>query len=103
MIITCRKLSCIYNKGLTCGRKNLHIDRCLDCDMFKKNKKQKYDISKTMYEIAPEIAPYTHIKECNINCDARCIFNDKGKCMANGITINEKKDSCPGCMTFIDK
>ena len=101
MNISCRKTKCKYNNNYVCTSKNIFIQKNLNCAYYQPTKKSDLqDVSKTMFELAPEIAPYKHNKKTNIMCEARCIFNKHNKCVCNGILINgesnkenDKKDS----------
>lgn len=89
MNISCRKTKCKHNNNYVCTRKNIFIQKNLDCANYEPVKKDNLqDVSKTMFEIAPEIAPYKHNKQTNISCEANCIFNKQNKCVCNGIFIN---------------
>jgi len=49
--------------------------------------------------ILPEPTPYNHRLKCKVECKAKCLFNEKGLCVANGITIDTFKQM-PQCQTF---
>jgi hypothetical protein len=89
MNICCRKEKCKFNKNYICTRSNLEINdnrECLNYEIVDKGLLQ--DSSKTMFEIAPKLAPYKDNKDIKISCKANCLFNKKGKCVCNGIIIN---------------
>ena len=89
MNIVCRKTKCKHNHNLACMSKQLLIDSKLNCEFFEPiEDKSVEDISKQMMEIAPEIAPFRHSREVDISCEANCVFNNSGKCMANGIFVS---------------
>ena len=54
-----------------------------------------------MFEVAPDLHPYRHNKKIDINCSAKCLFNDGGKCKANGISVSNKHTAI--CITAIPK
>ena len=101
MNISCRKTKCKFNNNYVCTSKNIFIQKNLNCAYYEPVKKENLqDVSKTMFEIAPEIAPYKHNKKTNIFCEADCIFNKNNRCVSNGIFVNgesnkenDKKDS----------
>ena len=101
MNISCRKTKCKYNNNYVCTSKSILIQSDLNCAYYEPIKKDTLqDISKTMFEIVPQIAPFKHNKEVKINCEADCIFNKGNHCVCNGIFINgesskenDKKDS----------
>ena len=54
------------------------------------------------FEIAPEVAEFSHKDNTYVDCHAKCLFNKNGKCNANGITVLE--DSEKGfCGTYIEE
>ena len=117
MNITCRKTDCKYNHNFVCAVENLNVgghslcnsyERCEDKECHRvdlKNvsaEKKIEDSSKKMFKKAPKYDPYRSAKHCNICCQAKCMFNDKKRCHANGITVNDLEES-PYCMTFLEK
>jgi len=102
MDIRCRKSGCRYNKGQTCMAKYVGIDTHTKCESFVRGGEDK-DYSRLMFESAPEFAPTRHIRTVNLRCQQRdCLFNDKGGCSANGITVTVlDEQNRPQCGTFI--
>ncbi len=100
MDIKCRKTICKHNKGQCCFACCVDIDKNTVCKSYDKNiekENEKNDFSKRMFESAPEYENFRHIKNVFLNCEAKdCIFNNDGKCRANGITIidDNEKSSC---------
>lgn len=89
MNISCRKIKCKHNQNYACQSRAIKIREDLNCDFYEPIEKEDLqDVSKTMFEIAPEIAPFRHNKEAKIKCDADCIFNKAHKCCSNGIFVN---------------
>ncbi len=102
MDIRCRKTDCKFNEGLTCLVDKLNINKNNTCDCFEKGK-EKIDISKQIFsDTPPDIKDYRHLKDINMKCETKCLFNRSGKCIANGITINEIKDIAK-CITYKKK
>ena len=106
MDLKCRKTICKHNNKYACMAKEILVDRCTNCDTYEKDPKKQgehlQDVSKTMFEAAPDLHPYRHNNECKINCNAKCLFNKNGLCQANGITmLAGSKDGI--CGTFIEK
>ena len=102
MDINCRKLNCKHNKKCVCTAKGIKIDNETTCKTYilDSNKKVE-DLSKTMFSKTPDYENFRHIKDADIECNAHCIFNKKGKCLANGIIILDNKKAI--CGTFIQK
>lgn len=104
MDLRCNKTNCKHNYLTSCEAGKINILKNTECGTYEKcdckNKENLQDISKTMFESAPEVAGYNHNQNLKVACEAHCIFNNCGKCKANGITVlNEKSDGI--CGTFI--
>lgn len=102
MNITCRKTKCKYNKNFVCGLYHLKVGENSQCESFENAEKNVADTSSQMMTKAPKYNPYRSAKKCNICCQANCMFNQKTKCQANGITVNELTEK-PYCITFLKK
>ena len=101
MDLKCRKLSCKYNNHYTCTAKNIAVTTELLCDSYKHDdEKQVRDTSRCMFDEAPKYAPHREKKKMRIACASKCLFNEQGVCVANGLTINSI-DNLPYCMTHI--
>lgn len=89
MDVVCRKQKCQFNDCTKCQRKNLEVSADAVCEnMVIDKNKPVADISKDMFERAPEIAPFRHCLTMNIKCQADCIHNRDGECCSNGIIVN---------------
>ncbi len=102
MDVVCRKYSCTYNDKAKCTRKNLHVNDTADChDLDIDNGKIVEDVSRDMFEHEPDIAPYHHCKNINIECATTdCIFNESGECFSNGIFVGSERVKAP-CNSFV--
>lgn len=105
MDLKCRKTICKHNDKYACNAKTILIGDKTECTTYEKDSQKKVenlqDVSKTMFEAAPELSKYRHNRDCDIKCTAKCLFNKEGKCNANGITVLEgKADGI--CGTFIE-
>lgn len=92
MDLKCKKLDCVYNDKFSCKAKGINVKHNLNCSTYEKNinltEEQKQNVSKTMFEIAPEYHAFRHNKDVKISCEAKnCLFNKCGDCCSNGITI----------------
>ena len=105
MDLKCKKLNCKNNDGCACIKRGIKIDVMCECSSFELNKdlveKQRQDISRNMFEAAPEMHPFRHNKDINIECAAECIFNKDGHCRSNGISVMNGKNSGV-CITNIE-
>ena len=104
MDIKCNKTICKFNNCYCCEAKEIHVAQNAECKTFNKDKHKKnlQDVSRDMFEAAPEIAPFRHSKNIDIVCNAQCLFNVNGVCNANGITVLEGKN-IGRCGTFIKR
>lgn len=101
MDLKCKKLDCVHNNKFSCESKGIDIRHNLNCATYEKNndltEEQRQNVSRTMFEIAPEYHAFRHNQDVDINCDARyCLFNEDGNCCSNGITVqrNSNKAYC---------
>lgn len=105
MDLKCKKMNCEHNDGCACMCKHIKVNKKCECDTFNPcnnaDKKQHQDISRDMFEVAPELHPFRHNKKVDISCDAHCLFNENGKCHANGISVSNKHTAI--CITAIPK
>ena len=104
MDIVCRKYSCEFNDRAKCTRKNLMVNSDNDCDDISINKDEVVeDVSRDMFCHEPDIAPYHHCKNMNINCRSMdCIFNYSGECYSNGIFVGSEQTKAP-CNSFVPR
>ena len=105
MDLKCKKMNCKYNNGCACMSRCIKVARNCECSTFELSEKlddvQRQDISKDMFEVAPEIHPFRHNRDMSIECSAECLFNREGICKSNGISVmNGKKSGV--CITNIE-
>ena len=106
MDIRCNKTDCKHNNKYACMAKEIHVAKNTDCRTYnkdyEKHKTNLQDVSRDMFEIAPEIGDFSHNDKLCVDCHAHCLFNKNMKCNANGITVLEsgKKGVCG---TFIEE
>ena len=105
MDLKCKKLNCKFNDKCACMSKGITVDKNCECATFEKSqdleKVQRQDISRNMFEVAPEIHPFRHNREISIECGAECLFNKDGFCKSNGISVMNGKNSGV-CITNIE-
>lgn len=102
MDIRCRKQDCKFNDRFTCTAKSLKVSFQGGCDIYEKTEKKVTDTTKKLFSHLPEYAPQRDVKNFKIECCASCILQKEGRCIANGITINDWKEK-PVCMTIVKK
>ncbi len=101
MDIRCRKTGCEFNDRYTCKAKEILIREGCSCAKYKRCGKKVVDKTKyVLTDNAPKYAPQRDSCTIQIDCKAHCLFNDNGKCQANGITLNDLKEK-PLCVTFL--
>ena len=85
--------------------KGITVDKKCECATFERDdnidEKQRQDISKNMFEVAPDIHPFRHNREISIECKAECLFYKNGLCKSNGISVMNGKNSGV-CITNIE-
>ena len=106
MDIRCNKTDCKHNNKYACMAKEIHVAKNTDCRTYdkdyEKQKKNLQDVSRDMFEIAPEIGDFSHSDKLCVDCHAHCLFNKNMKCNANGITVLEAERKGV-CGTFIEE
>ncbi|MBO7527234.1 MAG: DUF1540 domain-containing protein [Clostridia bacterium] len=102
MDLKCRKTKCKYNNGFTCKAKSITVSEKTECDTYEcDSEKDTRDTSRCMFEEAPAYSPHREKKSLKVGCSAtKCLFNENGICIANGLTINAIAEN-PLCMTYI--
>lgn len=101
MDLKCRKTTCKYNDYYTCQARNIAVSSKPTCETFDNDDtKEPRDTSRCMFEEAPTYAPHREKKSLRVACAAKCLFNEQGVCVANGLTINPLNET-PYCMTYI--
>lgn len=100
MDIRCRKTSCEFNDKYTCRAKEILIKKGLECAKYQKGKKGEDKTKWLFSDTPPKYAPQRDSATLDIGCQAHCLFNDNGKCVANGITLNDIREK-PLCVTFL--
>ena len=102
MDIRCRKTQCKYNDRHTCRAKSILISRDDRCEKYDpKEENPTVDTSEKMFKKTPDYAPQRDTKKMIIACNNKCVLNKGGRCVANGITVNDI-NSRPLCMTVVD-
>jgi len=102
MDIRCRKTDCKYNDKFTCRARELAINEQGDCVVYEKTDKKAVDTTKSMFSEIPQYARQRDVNHLKIECEAPCILKKEGRCIANGITINDWSKK-PVCMTIVKK
>ena len=101
MDLKCRKQACKYNNYFTCTARNISITNKLACEVFENDpSKNIRDTSRCMFDEAPKYAPHRAKKHMRVTCAAKCLFNEQGICIANGLTVNSINEN-PLCITYI--
>lgn len=102
MDIRCRKTSCKYNDRYTCKAESILIKKNVECQKYEFGKKPVDKTKWIFSDKPPEYAPQRDSATISIGCKAQCLFNQEGKCVANGVTLNDIKEK-PLCVTFLKK
>ena len=103
MDIRCRKTQCKYNDRHTCKAKDILVDEKDKCQKYEpKAENSTPDTSKKMFKKTPNYAPQRDTLKMKIECKNQCVLNHNGRCVANGITINDLSGE-PLCMSVVKK
>ena len=94
--LKCKCGKCEYNNNCNCYAKHIVIDRSTKCQTFSPSS----DDSKA--EFSDEIPQPLIRTSIEVLCNATCLFNKQGKCLANGITVLNENSSVE-CSTFLEK
>lgn len=92
--LKCKRQGCKFNEDCNCIAKNIIVSSGTECKTYidcGKNKKEKDEIHQTATR-----------KNINVECEAKCLFNDHHICKANGISVMTN-DNRPECCTFMPK
>ena len=101
MDLKCRKTTCKFNNHYTCIAKSIAIANELECRSYENDPdKRVKDTSRCMFEEVPSYAPHREKRHMRVACAAKCLFNEQGVCVANGLTVNSVNDM-PYCITHI--
>lgn len=105
MDLKCRNLDCKNNNCYSCTKKGILITPHSYCDNYEKTDNlppdQLQDVPRDMFKKAPKLHPYRHNKTVDIECKANCLFNHDGKCLANGISIQNLERDSAKCVTYM--
>ena len=78
--LKCFKEDCRYNKSCNCHAKGIDINNITTCSTF--------EHSQNPHKHEEDRIPQALVRHNTITrCNTCCLFNNDGKCTANGITI----------------
>lgn len=104
MDIKCRRTSCEFNRGHTCCAAKVDVSTLAMCHTFEKDwtkSPEELDLSRHMFEAAPEYDNGRRAKNVVLKCKAQtCLFNKDCHCQANGITVIDDHEHSR-CATYI--
>ncbi|MDD4211400.1 MAG: DUF1540 domain-containing protein [Clostridia bacterium] len=105
MDISCKKINCVYNRGMHCHASSIIIGSDLDCKTFLRDDKllsKAKTSNQSMFEVASLEKDVVN-EDVHIDCKAsKCLFNREGTCVANGISVLSSRKSA-FCTTNIKK
>lgn len=94
--LKCNKCECVNNSHCNCTAKHISIDKQTYCDSYKESNYKKNS------EYSDEISQPLIRNNIDVNCNAKCVFNNNGTCIANGISVSNINNE-PECSTFLPK
>lgn len=92
--LKCKRQGCIYNEDCNCTAPNVEVGKGTECLTYQDCGHSKEEKDK--------IAQTPSRKNTQVNCKAKCLFNDNCYCKANGISVMTN-DKQPECCTFMPK
>ena len=105
MDLKCRNLDCKNNNCYSCMKKGIDVNSHSYWKTYEKSDNlspnQQQNVSKDMFEKEPKLHPYRHNKTVDIHCKSNCLFNHNGKCLANGIAIQNLEPNNAKCVTYM--
>lgn len=95
--LKCGLKNCRYNQGYCCCSKEIKVSGNTDCTTYTPDE----DKRKSLFEAGDEFIKSNYTVDTKVACNADCVFNKDGKCVANGITVMSEGSSDATCLTFI--
>ncbi len=94
--LKCKRQSCEFNKNCNCTAKKVEVKKDTSCETFEPTNKASFEEEKITQ---PPLR-----KDIEVDCNAKCLFNEAGVCQANGITVQPtSKTESPTCVSFQPK
>ncbi len=97
--LKCGLRACKFNRGYCCCSKEISVSKGTDCETFSPDEQKR----RSSFESANDFAKADYSVDTAVSCDAECLFNKQGKCVANGITVSDDGLKEASCLTFIKK
>lgn len=94
--LKCKCGKCEFNHNCNCHARHIVIGRQTKCETFSRSS----DENKT--EHSDEISQPLVRPSVEVLCNATCLFNKQGKCLANGISVQSDNGDVQ-CTTFLAK
>ena len=103
MNLKCKEVRCEYNKNLACLAGEIQVKKDTVCNTFLPHKEtSEKNYKKRIFKEENETDIMPHERSVGVECQAKCIFNHKKLCHANGITIMQDQPQ-PLCQTFLQE
>lgn len=94
--LKCKRQACEYNKNCNCTAKKIEVKKDTSCETYEPSDK---DTTEDERINQPPLR-----KNIEVDCNAKCLFNEDGVCQANGITVQPNpQHSAPNCVSFQPK
>lgn len=92
--LKCKRQGCVYNENCNCTAKNVKVGKDTECETYTPDPAHQKSKDKIPHNPTR--------KNIHVACDAKCLFNDKCDCKANGISVMTNNRE-PECSTFMPK
>lgn len=97
--LKCGLRACKHNRGYCCCAKQIDVAQNTDCKSYEPDSSRLA----SGFEAADELARADYSVDTAVSCQADCLFNKAGKCVANGITVSADPTSAASCLSYVKK
>lgn len=97
--LKCGLTNCKFNRGYCCCSREISVNSNTDCKTFTPQQSQRTEST----EMSSEFVKADYSVDTEVSCNADCLFNREGHCVANGITVTNDHGTGASCLTFVKK
>lgn len=97
--LKCGLKACRFNRGYCCCSKEIEVNASADCTTYAPDERKRT----ADFEAGSDFTKADYSVDTAVACDADCVFNGGGKCVANGITVMREEETPAACLTFMPR
>ena len=97
--LKCGLRACKHNRGYCCCADSIDVACNTDCATYEPDESKLA----SSFEAAQDFPKADYSVDTEVKCEAECLFNKSGKCVANGITVSSDPQSAASCLTFVKR